>query len=1159
MSLAELLSEDMAPSLLKKMSGFPRMTEGNYASLEKPLWDTPVNSDLGLTLLPGSQIQTKDKKGLGITAGSSLKEAGNEHDKILEQLRSLGAEIQVKNTTQQSAFPHDPEAPRSSPSTGSESANLSHVTADLNRARPFSQISTVKNDGNAVGNAGSAHAALENEQQMGSSEIRNDKNYQRGSYSARLAKWKKLGIQTSNRIQGSKVSKVKESAFETHNDTSYMNYNQGLYENDTIQSGKGPESFGIIGLPLSGTGRGSKSSKPELHRQIKCSLDVAPERIFSPIPSFASRLQAKHPQYPSRNPSKFLTQHLRRSRLPPDTHVNIGVQLLKSGKRVNKRSWTTYFPAKAKISPHTKTPNTSFLVAPFKPNQTHQHRHLINPTLTSTNSYPHTSLSSTSPTDKFSKYPLFSKAFDDLISLGPLEGTFNIAHVGHHRQSAPRRSASMPNLWSTRVPTIMGSSKNFTPASMPTPPSEMERFSLHTRQNYARCFTTQDVSGPSMPMNSATAAGGLQHHRQRLGIKPNYGYEDVKSLIFHVTEQARNLKAENINLQFSNNALEKHVEGLQSEKEAMIKLIHYHERTVAQKDQQNEAMRQKVMSMQKQHKQMWDNYCGLIATLRKENGNGNPSAIAQRIRQGHAHDTTSPASQGDSANQPNVNEPTVYLTNHAQLSIARPEFEQIYSGFQRQVQVQPLSVSGGLEADVRDASSRSLQQQARASANHNRTNPLQTMASPAYPESNLANTSSQASVTPGFVAANHNMRFPHDQPTRCMQPIIPSDAAVGTVTTSVSSDKCPIGHVSPERVTIDLTDGSQPPVRSASCSHSVHQTSQLAVKGGHSPFNLLPGQFSQPQYPAVNRAQSQSPSALSAQSQSLRDQLPLSQSSQSPDREAMQIQREAIARMAKKPLCWLQGENPFRKETKVGPHSGPPNRRQFSKSTAERLVISTDSPKEGSVAPLPKTATGREVRDKGPGKARAVLTAEAKKERARIYRKKAADKKKREREVTKQLLQPEAISTNAMRAQKQERRASKVGKRQAQSWNPSGRVGLHEPQKTLDGRLYQEETSVLQAVPQASIDQVPSDDHDSLFGDDEEDQMEMEDSETSPEEADSEILEDGVDSAYVAELEAQLSADADATMWTGLEQTDTLGGGDGHVGAPCENEESEEE
>ena len=1118
------------------MSGFQRMKEGNYASLEKSLWDMPVNSDLGLTLLPGSQIQTKDEEGLGTTAESSPKKARNELDEISEQLRSFGAEIRVKNSTQETAFPNDAKNPRSSPIPGSESANLSYVTADLNRARPFSRILTVKHDRSAVqDNADSADAALYNGQQMGSSEIRNAKTCQHGSYSSRISKWKKLRIRASNEVQRSKESKVKEPAFETHNDAFHVHYNQGLYENDTIQPGKRRESVGIIGFPLSGTGGGPKPSKPELHRQTKRSLDVAPERIFPPIISFATGSPAKHPHYPFRNLSKVFTQQLKHSSLPTDTHANIRAQLFQSGKRVNKRSWTTYFPAKAKFSRHTKISDTSSLVAPFIPSQTHQHQHLINPPpLTSTNFHPFTAFSSISPSDTFLNYPSLSKAFDDLISLDALEGILNTAHAGDHRQSTPRRSASMPNLWSPRVPTIMGSSNNFGPASMPTPPNEMESFSLHTRQKYAQPSTTQDVSGSFMPMDSAMAAGGLQHHRQRLGTKPNYSYEEVQLLFFHVTKEAQNLKVENIILQSSNTALKKGAEGLRSQKAEMIKQLQHYEHTITQKDQQIEAIRQKAMSLQKHHKQMRDNYHRLLATLRKENGTGSPSAIAQRIRQGHAPNTTSPASQGNQCNQPNTNTPSVYLANRAQLSMPRPEFEQISSGLQGQVQVQPLSVSGVLEADVRDASSRSLQQQACASANHNRTNPLQTMSFSAYPEANPANTSSQASVTLGFVAANHNsMKVPHDQPTRWMQPTIPFNAAVGAVTTSVQNDQRPIGHVSPERVTIDLTDESQPPLRSASYSHSVHQ-------GGHSQSNLLPGQYSPPQYPTVNRARRQSPSGLSAQNQSLKGQLPTSQSSQSPDQEAMQIQSEAIARMAKKPLSWLEGENPFRKGTKTDQQSGPPNLR------------------EGSVAPLPETATDRQSQNKVPGKARAILTAEAKKERARVYRKRAADKKKREKEVTKQLLQVEAMSTNAMRAQKQERRATKVGKRQEQFRKPSGGVGPQEPQKRLDGQLYQEDTIVLQAVPQGSIEQAPSDDYDSLFGDDEDGQMEMEDSETSPE-ADSEILEDGVDSAYVAELEAQLSADADAIMGTGLEYIDTPGGGDGHVGGPCESEESEEE
>ena len=1155
------------------------MTEGNYASLEKSLWDMPVNSGLGLTLLPGSQIQTKEKR-LRTTAESSPKEAGNEYDKTLEQLRSSGAEIRVKNSTQESAFPNETKNPRRSPIPGSESSNLSYLTADVNLARPFLQNLTVENDRSAVqDNADCADAALYNGQQMGSSEIRNAKSCHHGSYSSRLAKWKEPEIRASNKIQGSKVSKVKESGFETHSDASNMHYNQGLYENETIRSGNRLESVGIIGLPLSGTGGGSRSSKPELRRQIKCSLDVAPERIFPRVISLASRSAAKHAHYPSRNLSKVLRQQSKHSRLPPDTRANIRAQLFKSGsgkgkekgkekgkgkgKGVNKRSWTTYFPAKATFSPHTSIPNTSFLVDPFISSQTHRHQDLINPPLASTHLHPYTTFSSTIPShtfsNTFSKYSSRSKAFDHLIGLDPPQETLNTAHAGNHLQSAPRRSASMPNLWSTRAPMILGSSNSFKPATMPVPPSEVESFSLHTPQNYAQPFTTQDVSGPSMPMNRAMAAGGLQRHRQFLEKKTYYSYEEVRSLISRFTEQVQNLNAENINLQSSNIAWEKHVEGFQSQRAAMIECVQQHKRTIAQKDQQIEAMRQNGMFMQKQHKQMRDNYRGLIATLRKENGTGKPSAIAQRIRQGHAPDTTTPASQGNQSNQPNVNAPMVYLATHAQSSISSPGFEQISSVLQGQVQEQPVSVSGGLEADVRNASSPSLQQQACARANHNRTNPLQAMSIPAYPEANPANTSSQASVTPGFIAANHNnMKSPHVQPTRCMQPIIPFGAAVGAVTTSVQNDKRSTGHISPDRVTIDLTDEYQAPVRSASCSHSVHQTSHLAIQGGHSLFNPLPGQDPPPQHTAANHAQSQSPSGLSAQNQTLKGQQPPSHSSQSPDREAMQIQREAIARMAKKPLPWLQGGHPFRKETEIGLQSGSPTLRPFSEGSAGELVISTDSPREGSVAPLPETASGRQSRDKVPGKARVVITAEAKRERARAYRKKAADKKKWEKEATKQFLETEATSTNAIRAQKQERRATKIESRQEQSRNPSGGVGLQDPQKTLDGQLHQEDTNVLQAASQGSMEQAPSDDHDSLFGDDGNGQMGMEDAKTSPE-ADSEILEDGVDSAFVAELEAQLLADADATMWTNLGQIDTFGSGDGHVGGPCESEESEEE
>ena len=1120
------------------MSGFQRLEEGNYASLEKSLWDTPVNSDLGLTLFPGSQVQTKDEKRSGITAESSSKNAGN---------RSFGAEIQVKDSIQETAFPNQAKIPRNAPIPGSELANLSYVTADLNQARPFSQGLTVKHDRSAVQhNADSADAALCNGPQIGRSETRKAKSCQHGSYSSRVAKWKKLGIRASYESQGSEPRKVTEPNFETHNDTCYTYYNQGLYEKDAFQSEKGRGSMGIIGLPLSGAGRGSNSRKPELHGQIERSLDVAPERIFPPTFSLASKSAPKHLQYPSLNHSKVLTQQLKYSPLTTDTSAKIRRQFLRCGKRVNKRSWTSFFPAKAKFSQHYNSCDPFFSKAPLTARNC-QDQHVINPPLSSVNlqhpSYTHAPVLNKISSDIVSNYSSLFKAFDDLRSLDPLQGILN---------TAPRRSASMPNLCSMRAPTIMGSSNYFGPALMPTPPSEMENFSLHIQQNHAKSFTTQEMSDSSMPIDRAITTGGSQHHYYPFEVKPNYSYQELSS---HLRDQAQSLKAENVNLQSSNTYLKKGVEVLESQKAKMIKHIQYQERTVTEKDQQIRALMQEAISLQKNYKQMRDNYQGLIATLRKENGTGNPSAIAQRIRQGHAPHTTSPGNPG---NQPNTNVPPVYLAHRAQMSTSRPEFEQTSSGLQRQMQVQPLSVSGVLEADAGDASIRFLQQQACASANYNRTNLLHKMAFPASSVANPANTSSQASVTPGFVAANHNMNFPRDQSTGCMQPIIPSDPAAGAVTTSHQNDKHPVGHVSPESVTIDLTEESQPPLRSASCNHSVHQTSQSAVQGGDSPFKHLPGQHVPAQYPAINRAQCQSPPGLSAHGQNLKGQVPPTQDSQRPDPEAMRIQSEALARMAKKSLSWLQGANPFRKEIYPLLQSGPSNLEQFSQGNAEGLVISTGSQKEGSVAPLPETATDRRSGNKVPRKARATLTAEAIKERARGYRKKAADKKKREKEVTKQVLQAEAMSTNAMRDQKQQRRANKLGKRQEQSRNPSGGVGPQEPQKTFDGHLYQEDTSVLQAVPKGSIEQAPLDDHDSLFGDDEDSQMEMEDPETSPQ-ADSEILDDGVDYAYAAELEAQLSADADATISTGLEQIDTLGGGDGDVGRPCEDVESEEE
>ena len=99
-------------------------------------------------------------------------------------------------------------------------------------------------------------------------------------------------------------------------------------------------------------------------------------------------------------------------------------------------------------------------------------------------------------------------------------------------------------------------------------------------------------------------AGQLQHHRQPLEIKPNYSRDEVKYLIFNCMKQTQNLKVEMSGLQSSNIALKQGMECLQSERAERIKQIQHYERTVAQKDQQIEAMRQKAVSAQHQYRQM---------------------------------------------------------------------------------------------------------------------------------------------------------------------------------------------------------------------------------------------------------------------------------------------------------------------------------------------------------------------------------------------------------------------------------------------------------------------------------------------------------------------------------------------------------------------------
>ena len=1292
----------MAPSSLKKMSEFQGRKEGNYASLEKSPLAIFTNCDLGLTLLPGSQIQRKDEKRSGTAVESSPKRIGNGHVGGSEKWKSFENEIQQKRAAQQAAFPNEAKNPSSSPDPSPEAAKSSHVTARRNKEQPLSQIPFVKDGSDVVQhNSNSVAAAPYAEQTLGTSEIGSAQSCQYDDHSARAMKRRRLGRRASNEMRESKVGKGKQVAFGTHDDRSYAYHDQDLSDVNPVLSELSRSSVATIGLPFSGTGGGLESSKPESHRQIPHSPDDAfvrphqstilgsEDTTLHGTSSALAALTSKSPaKYHHSEPEKLTvynqplkssisvsTQHRKHPRLFPDKPADIRTQVLKPRKEVN-RSWTSHFPAKAKIPRRANLPAPSLLAAPFTPSEDHQHQTPTNALLTFTNLHAYANSSRTYLSPSLPNYLSLSKSFIYPLDVCAPEDSFDTAHAGDQRQSARRRSASMPKLSSTYAPMNMDSSNRFGPASMPTPPREQPSFpeylscsnllshydhvpfgqnvvdpprghldtfvntdnsfsqnwqfnmsiqrqheyslsnrqnlgitsSLHPRQALTQPSNHQDMTGLSLSKDKTVAAGGPQYRRRRIEVKDNYSHDEVKSIMLSLVTQVQTLKAENTSLHSLNNAMKKDVESFQQVKTDMMQQIQHHERIVAQKDQQIEAMRIKGSSLQQQHKRLWDEHNGMLATIRKENGTGNLSSIIKKILWSHSPNAVGAAGQGSEAS---TNASPAYHTNGAQLPVPRHGLEQTPAIFQGLAQ--PVSVPAYSEANVTNVSSRFLRQQGYAATNHNNAYPSKTASIPpyseadvakalsralsqpgftsacydnanspqpesipAYPDANLAKPSRRASVQSGYAAANlNNASSPHDGSTGLVPADQLLDTNARTMNTNGLNHNRPSEQVPMERVTIDLTDDSQPPSSSASRNTSVHQTREPSIQDAHPPSNVPPAQYPSAHYPSGHFAPSQYPSGLSAQNQMAQHQVPLDQDSPCKDLEAMQIQKESIARMAEKPLSWLQGENPFRKGIKSAERFGLPNSRRPPQSNAEENVSLAQSPEAGSVAPLPEIATGRKTKKKVPEKTKVVLDAEAKKARAKGYRKTAAEKKKRERVIAKQLLQDETMSNNAMRAEKQDRRAAKREKRQEQPRKPSEEVRPREPQKTRDGRLYQEDTGIQQAMHGGSMDQVALDDHDSLFGDDEGDNMEVEGFQDSPDvdsvmHDDSATAEEDVDTAYAVELEALLEADIDAGGTSDLRQDGAFGGatcvpalppgGDhGYHDFSSESEESEEE
>ncbi|KAM0797469.1 hypothetical protein BDR22DRAFT_863187 [Usnea florida] len=999
----------MAPSSLMKMSGDQVRSEGNYASFEKMQRVEFTNCDLGLTLLPGSQTHKSYEKEARTAAEGSLEELGSKYAGRGEQWKSFETDIRSKTRAQEAGLSNKVTNPSSFLESGPQRAKLSLGTAQVNQDEPNSQSKKQCSGGKLQGTVKSVVVAPSNEQVTDTIEIQSSESCQCDEFSPRAAKRRRSGRSGSRETIGRqdlRISNGNQEARRANSDQFHGRHEQDLSGVNSIHAEKGETLGPTVDVPFSGNGGDWGPRKQQPRTQVPSSSAIVVAHYHqSTILGFkelALRDDASIPVASSSRPSRKqqhaeleeLTVHDQSSifskslsaqyRKHPclflEVPTKIRKQMLKPIDEVN-RSWTSHFPAKAKILRSANLPAPFLRVTRLTPREDRHEAHQNTVPLTSTNLRNYTHSSSTCHLPPLSTYLRLAEAFNHLSDAGDLAHAFDTAHTGQLHQSSRRRSASLPKLASSCVPLDMHSSNNFGPSSIPTPPREQPSFPVgssssnllshseappfcqtfvgfsHSRADatsntgdslslpgqfnsklqreskisrfgspssdftsrpqsrhiVAQLSKCNNMASLSTPIDLAVAPDGPLFRRRPLEIKPNYSYEEVKSLLSNLIRETKTLKAVNINLQSTNTAMKKDSESFQRDQASLNQKIQHQEETIAQKDQQIKAMRQYESSLQHHYRTIYNDYQrldndyqGLVANIRKANGFDKPSEVARKIRLDHSRNAIGTASQ---------------------------------SGQPREKSL------------LRDC-------------------------------------------------------------IQCVPSLQPNVAAVGSLATNEQIHERVTEQLLTNPVTIDLTDDSGPSSAPAPQDTSTHLSSQTQMP----PSQQMPDQ-----------------------------------ESQSDDSGSGQTGKGARARTAQERCSWLPGANPYK---------GIEAQARLSNS---RLPLTGGAngqmqcPQTGRVAPLPRTATGRRTKE-APKKTNVVLDHEAKKERQRAYRKTAAEKKKREKEGTKRVLEAQSMPSNAVRAFKQDRRAVKERERQNQARKPSEESGSLEPQKTLDGRLYQEST-----------------------------------------------------------------------------------------------------
>ena len=994
----------MAPSSLMKMSGGQVRSEGNYASFEEMPRVKFTNCDLGLTLLPGSQIHQSHEKEARIAAEGSLEELGSKTAGRGGQWKSFETEIRSKTRAQEAGLSNKVTNPSSFLESGPERAKMSLGAAQVNQDEPNSQ-STKDCSGKLQGTVKSVVVAPLNEQVIDTIEIQSSESCQCEDFYPRAAKRRRSGSRETIGSQDLRISNGNQEARRAHSDRFHGRHEQDLSGVNSIHAKKRMSLGATVDVPFSGNGGDWGSSKQQSRTQVPGSSAIVVAHYHqSTILGFeelALRDDASITVASSSRPSRKqqhseleeLTVHDQSSiiskslsaqyRKHPclflEIPTKIRKQMLRPIDEVN-RSWTSHFPAKAKMLRSANLPAPFLRVTRLTPREDRREPHQNTVPLTSTNLRNYTHSSSTYPLPPLSTYLRLAEASNHLSDAGDLAHAFDTAHTGKLHQSSRRRSASLPNLASSCVPLDMHSSNNFGLSSIPTPPREQPSFPVGSSSSnllshseappFCQVFVESSHSRADATSNTGDSLSLPGQFNSKLQRESKISRFGSPSSDFTSRPQSRHIVAQlskcNNMATISPTDLTVAPDGpLFRRRPLDIKSNYSYEEV--------KSLLSNLIRETKTLKAVNINLQSINTAMKKdsESFQRDQASLKQRIQ--HQEETIAQKDQQIKA-----------MRQHG--SSIQHHYRTIHNDYQRLDNDYQRLVANIRKANGFDKPSEVARK-------------IRLDHSP-----NAVGTASQ-SGQPGEKSLLRDC-------IQCVPSLQPNVAAVGSLVNNEQTRERFNEQLLTNPVTIDLTDDSGPSSTPASQDTSTHLSSQTQTP----PSQQMPDQ-----------------------------------ESQSDDSGSGQTGKGAPARTAQERCSWLPGANPYK---------GIEAQARLSNS---RLPLTGGAngqmqcPQTGSVAPLPETATGRRPRE-APKKTKVVLDHEAKKERQRAYRKTAAEKKKREKEGTKRMLEAQSMPSNAVRAFKQDRRAVKARERQNQARKPSEEFGPLEPQKTLDGQLYQEST-----------------------------------------------------------------------------------------------------